>query len=239
MLFSGIQIGLIEIFIFILIGFGIKITTKEYKSIDIFTFYWTLMTILTLIWEVSFILDYRNTNILSTQLIKSNEHVWTNSYNSTYLLPWKLSHIFYAEYGAYADREYMTIRDDWSRVIEGSHAIICGIFSFLAMLFKKNGLDNKYYICLAVAMGSQLMNSILYMINYFNQCRDPESLNFNTTQFPTGKYLEKRPFMYVNIFWTIMPLFIIIDLILFTYNNYMKKTKLSKDLDNTHKNYLK
>ena len=73
MLFSGIQIGLIEIIIFILIGFGIKITTKEYKSIDLFTFYWTLMTILTLIWEVSFILDYRNTNILSTQLIKSND----------------------------------------------------------------------------------------------------------------------------------------------------------------------
>lgn len=233
MIFSGIQIGLIEIFILIVFGFALRFTNKEYNSIDLLTFFWTLLTILTLIWEVSFICNYRNTNMLSTELIKNNEHVWTNNYNITYILPWKLSHIFYAEYGAYADREYMTIRDDWSRVIEGSHAIICGMFSFFALLFKRNKLNNKYYICLAVAMGSQLMNSILYMINYFNQCKDPESLNFNTTQFPTGKYLEKRQFMYVNIFWTIMPLLIIIDLILFTYNSYFKKSK--QDLKSEYK----
>ena len=34
----------------------------------------------------------------------------------------KLARIFYAEYGAWADREYMVSSDDWSRTIEGSHA---------------------------------------------------------------------------------------------------------------------
>ena len=31
----------------------------------------------------------------------------------------RLSPIFYAEYGAYADREYMRLNHDWSRIIEG------------------------------------------------------------------------------------------------------------------------
>ena len=45
----------------------------------------------------------------------------------------KLSPIFYAEYGAYADREYMNRHDDWSRVIESSHSLFCGVFALVAI----------------------------------------------------------------------------------------------------------
>jgi len=221
----GIYIGFFEILLFMVIGGIIKLTCKNFKNIDLISYYWTLMTILTLIWEVSFICNYKKTNILSANLIKNKEHVWNNMYDFSYILPWKLSHIFYAEYGAYADREYMTIRNDWSRVIEGTHAIFCGLFALMAIIYKQRELDNKYRISLAIAMGCQLMNSILYLGNYFIECNNPGSLNFNTTNFPTGTELSKRPFMYVNIFWTVMPLYIIIDLLLFTKNFVYKNIK--------------
>ena len=74
-----------------------------------------------------------------------------------------------------------------------------------------NKKTSSYKIALGVAMGCQLMNSLLYMGEYFIQTTDYSSLNFNTSIFPTGFALIKRPFMYVNIFWTIMPLYIIIS----------------------------
>jgi hypothetical protein len=212
---TGLSIGLIEILLFGVFSYIIKLTHKNLRNIDGFTYYWTMMTILTGLWEISFISDYKSTNLYSTELLKNKTHVWTNNYDLTYVLPWKLSHIFYAEYGAYADREYMTIRNDWSRIIEGTHAIFCGLFSLLAIQYKLRDMTNTYKISLGIAMGSQLMNSILYMGNYFIECNSPDSLNLNTTTFPTGKYLNNRPFMYVNIFWTVMPLIIIIDLLMF------------------------
>ena len=54
-------------------------------------------------------------------------------------------------------------------------------------------------------MGNQLMNSILYMGQYFIQTGDKDSVNYNDDNFPVGFLLYKRAFMYVNIFWTIMP----------------------------------
>ena len=64
---------------------------------------------------------------------------------------------------------------------------------------------------MSVAMGSQLMNSILYIGEYLIQINDIHSVNYNTYSFPTGFALSKRPFMYINIFWTIMPAYIIIS----------------------------
>ena len=54
------------------------------------------------------------------------------------------------------------------------------------------------------------MNSILYMVEYFIQCTDPNNINYNDDEFPMGTLLSKRPFMWVNIFWTIMPLYTIL-----------------------------
>ena len=61
------------------------------------------------------------------KLITNKEHVWTNQYSLSYVWPWKLSKIFYAEYGAWADREYMSLTDDWSHTIEGTHALFCAL----------------------------------------------------------------------------------------------------------------
>ena len=116
--------------------------------------------------------------------------------------------IFYAEYGGYADREYMTYTDDWSRVIEGTHAIFCGLFALLAINLKTRGKLRQFNVALGVSMGSQLMNSILYMGEYFLQVADKDNENYNNAEFPTGIMLEKRGFMYVNIFWIIMPAYI-------------------------------
>ena len=43
------------------------------------------------------------------------------------------------------------------------------------------------------------------MEEYFIQTHLPASVNYDTPNFPCGKDLFKRPFMYVNLFWMIMP----------------------------------
>ena len=58
-------------------------------------------------------------------------------------------------------------------------------------------------------MGSQFMNSVLYMANYFIQIKDPNNINYNTPEFPCGPFLLKRPFMWVNLLWSIMPAYVI------------------------------
>ena len=60
-----------------------------------------------------------------------------------------------------------------------------------------------------MAMAFQLMNSILYMVEYGIQCNDSDNVNFNNVTFPLGKAMILRPFMYVNIFWMIMPSYIL------------------------------
>lgn len=233
-MFTGLDIGICELGLFGLISVITKLTYKQLRLIDNLAYYWTLMTILTGIWEISFISKYKYTNKLSSEFINNNTHVWTEHYDITYILPWKLAHIFYAEYGAYADREYMTIRDDWSRLIEGTHAIFCGLFAFLAIVYKLRNMSYSYKISLGIAMGTQLMNSLLYMGNYFIQCNSPTSVNYDRSDFPSGKFLEKRPFMYVNLFWTIMPCLVIIDLLCFTKQPFRYLTKLGA----VRKNYL-
>ena len=215
----GITLALFEILLFLGGAIFFKYNINELKSIPSITYYWSMFTILTGIWEICFILNYDNVRNDSINFIKNNTHVWTSNYNVTYLLPWKFSDIFYAEYGAYADREYMALGDDWSRTIEGTHAIFCGIFSFYSLLLKIQGYERNYLVALSVAMGSQLMNSILYLINYFIEVNSINSVNNDSLKFPAGRFLCKRPFMYVNIFWFIMPfLIILIELI----NNYKK-----------------
>ena len=66
-------------------------------------------------------------------------------------------------------------------------------------------------IMMSAGMGCQLMNSILYMVNYFNEMNRPDNCNYNNETFPSGIALLKRPFMYVNIFWLIMPIWVILS----------------------------
>jgi hypothetical protein len=208
---QGLIIGLLEIAIYFFTSYHIRKRLKPLIKIDAITYYWLTMTILTLIWEFAFVLNYKQIGESAQDLIITQEHVWTKNYDLTYLLPWKLSSIFYAEYGAYADRMYMQRNNDWSRIIESTHALFCGLFAYIA-LHNKAQYNNrkKYLIAFSVSMGSQLMNSILYMASYFNQLNDPYNVNHCHSDFPCGFALYRRPFMYVNILWTLMPLYTII-----------------------------
>ena len=113
-----------------------------------------MFTILTGIWELFFVLNYDNVVHLAENLIETKTHVWTSNYTSHDLNPAKFSQIFYAEYGAYADREYMTETDTWSRVIESSHSLLCGIFCLLAMINYLFGKSGEFIFSLSVGMGS-------------------------------------------------------------------------------------
>ena len=127
---TGIILALIEVSLIFAIGFKIKKLPK-FKSQDCITFYWLLFTTITGIWELFFLINYNNTCNIAHNLLENNKHVWTNEYSIVNILPNKFSTLFYAEYGAYADREYMHIKNNWSRIIEGTHLIFCGLEVFL------------------------------------------------------------------------------------------------------------
>ena len=206
---NGIVIGLIELLIFFFITFIIKKTSASLKNLDNISYYWLSMTILTGIWETFYIIYNAETVDYAQDLLTNKEHVWFKQYDFSFIFPHKLATIFYAEYGAYADREYMYTQDDWSKIIESTHAICCGIFALIATTLKNERHLNKFNLALGVAMGSQAMNSILYMAQYFIELNTSTSVNYNTPNFPAGDALVKRPFMYVNMFWTIMPIWIL------------------------------
>jgi len=209
----GIELAIIEVGLIFMFSYTLKKNDKDLLELNNILFYWAFFTFVTGIWETAFLIQYNTTCNTAQKLLEDKSHVWTTKYDLTYIAPWKFSNIFYAEYGAYADREYMLVKDDWSRVIEGSHAILCGIFAFLSIIFKIAEKKAHFYVSISVCMGAQLMNSVLYMINYFHQMKDPTNVNYITQYFPAGTFLEKRPFMYINIFWTIMPLYIILILL--------------------------
>lgn len=207
---TGIGIGAIEISLYLSIGFILRDELPALKKMNIISYFWLLMTVLTGIWEFAFITQYNKVHDYAEQFVQNDTHVWTTQYDITYVNPWKLSRIFYAEYGAHADREYIALDNYWSRVIEGSHAILCGVFATLALYFKSHRKNTLFIISATVSMSTQLMNSILYMAQYFYQMRDPNNVNYPSPDFPAGFALWERAFMYVNLFWTLMPLYVIV-----------------------------
>ncbi len=209
---KGIYIAIVEIVLYIIIS-GIFYVSTELNTLDFVTYMWACFTVLTGIWEISYIMQYTKTCEKSTQLILSNKRVWTEKYSLKWILPWNLPVIFYAEYGAFADREYMTITDFWSKLIEGTHAFFCGFFTLLSLICYHFQYTQHFTIFITLAMGGQLMNSILYCGQYIIQVSDPCSVNHDSEVFPYGKFGIKRPFMYINAFWTIMPIYVIIQLL--------------------------
>lgn len=215
---SGLTTGLIEITLFVLVAGLCRNKFKRLLIIKPVTYYWLTFTVLTGIWELNFILHYKDTTSYSDYLVKNDEHVWTNKYPINSILPPYVSKIFYAEYGAYADKEYQLLNNDWSRIIEGTHMAFCGVFSLMALIFhcRKNHLN--YQFSIGLAMGTQLINSIIYMGKYFSQMHNPNNVNYCSTDFPCGFMLIERPFMYVNVFWSLMPSLIILQYLISNMN---------------------
>tara|TARA_B100000575_G_scaffold38734_2_gene26437 strand:- start:40 stop:756 length:717 start_codon:yes stop_codon:yes gene_type:complete len=223
---SGYYLAIIEIFIFYLIAKYLKIKNRNLYGINNVVYYWLMFTSLTAIWEACFIYNYKDVYNIAEDLKINKKHIWTNKYDIINLLPWNFSYLFYAEYAAFADREYMSFAEDWSRIIEGTHLIFCGIFAMFSISYKIINLNDHYLITMSVSMGTQLMNSILYISNYICQINNPSSINYNTNNFPTGLLLSKRPFFWINALWTVMPFYII----LYTIINQKNDTIYEKNL---------
>ena len=222
----GYCIAVVEIGLFAITSYGIRKRFKPLQEIQWFSYYWFMMTILTFVWECAYIFDFDQISLMGRALIDTKKHVWTREYDLSYVFPWKLARIFYAEYGAYADREYLGLTDEWSKTVESSHAIFCGLFSLFTLLLKMSDNVSSFNICLGISMGSQFMNSLLYMINYYYQSYDKDNINYITDAFPAGEFFLKRGFMYVNVFWLICPAFTMIYYLLFNssyYKNHNKK----------------
>jgi hypothetical protein len=208
---QGVVIALFEVALWFMISNMIRRTSHSLSKMNTFTYYWFTFIVLTGFWEVIYLSNYKYiTTELAQPLVDNNTHVWTTKYSVSYVLPWKFSEIFYAEYGAHADREYMSQSDGWSHLIEGSHCTYCSLFCLIALsvaLWK--GVNGHHYlIALIFAMGNQFMNSLLYMGEYSIQVNDPTSPNFNRPDFPLGKCMSRRPFMWINYLWLVCPLVI-------------------------------
>ncbi len=225
----GYQLAFLEILSFYGIVRLLK-TNRHLDSVSNLIYYWMTFTIMTGIWEFFFVLHYSEVNQQSQYLLTGKEHVWTNVYSASSLNPRNFSVLFYSEYGAYADRMYMTSHDTWSRVIESSHAMLCGIFCLLALCYRIAGNQTEYFITLSVGMGAQLMNSILYLFNYFHEVKDKDSVNYNSPSFPCGKLLQHRLFMYVNVFWFLMP-YLVIRYLVNEFSSQVKENQKKLDTD--------
>lgn len=212
-LLSGIGIGIIEIVLYLFISYLVKINVSHLNEINLFTYYWLTMTVLTGFWEYIYISNYKKIVSNTHLLIKNKQHTWTNKFTLDYVAPWKVSEIFYTEYAAYADREYMSIKNMWSHIIEGSHELCCGLFALMALISKSHNNNNLFLISISVSMGTQFMNSLLYIINYFIQVKESDNPNYPTSDFPLGFALKNRPFFWVNLCWLLFPLYVILNLI--------------------------
>lgn len=208
---KGYTVALLVLFLFAVISHGVRVNVPQYLSMNDVMYYWFCFTTLTGIWEFFYITSYKPITIYAQKLKETNTHVWTTNYKITAVLPHNTAMLFYAEYGAHADREYMsTSRGDfWSRLIESSHALFCGVFCLGALIATYYNQATMATWLAATGMGAQFMNSFLYMGQYFLECADKNSPNYNCPDFPLGKLMMKRWFMWVNLAWLLFPAFIV------------------------------
>lgn len=120
MYYTGIELAFFELLIFFSFSMFIKSKYIELYYLNFIFYLWFTFTVLTGIWEYYFVKNYNIIPPIAINLIKDKEHVWLNKYTLDYIYPDNFSLIFYSEYAAYADREYMLNMNLWSRVIESS-----------------------------------------------------------------------------------------------------------------------
>ena len=210
---NGIVLALVELQFFFGVSELLYNVCSGLQNIDRISYYWMMFTILTAKWESGYLANRIRVNSNSRNLIDNKEHVWTNMYTLDNLAPKKFAILFYSEYAAYADREYMTRVDIWSALIESTHALLCGSISLAAFGSAVLYLDTLYKVFISLAMGGQLMNSVLYLGEYSIQIKNKDSVNYPSSSFPLGNYMIARPFMYINGLWTIMPIYVSVNVL--------------------------
>lgn len=205
---TGIQGAVMELLLFFVCA-----TLGRYyfhNQMFLLTYYWLAFTVLTGIWELTYITRKKEVAHMAHSLIVNNTHVWDNEYDLRMILPHNLAKVFYAEYAAYADRLYGSLEKPWyywSIMIEGTHCFCCGLFAILAFVMYDQVYPEVSTQFLVQSMAFQFMNSILYMSNYKIQMNDPTSKNYVSPKFP----LKGRVFMLINVFWMLMPTIVLLN----------------------------
>lgn len=189
--------ALLEVAMFFIIAYYMHIYKPFMPNV---MYYWFTFTVLTGLWECVYLTHFYKIRKYADSLAKTGSSVWTDMYPLDMVLPNKFAKLFYAEYGAHADREYMSYicSDYWSRLVESSHLLFCAVFCFFSLIISQQHISD---IVAAAGMGAQFMNSLLYMGEYFRQCADKTSVNYVTKSFP----LSARWFMWINLLWLVMP----------------------------------
>ena len=77
---SGTGIAFFEISLYLYISYSLRKYFKNLQNIDTVTYYWFIMTVLTFIWETSYIIHFNEISHISGDLIMNKNHVWTNKY---------------------------------------------------------------------------------------------------------------------------------------------------------------
>ena len=77
----GIFLALIELSLFAIPTIICRQHNIHLKSLGIINYFWLCFTVLTAIWELSFIINYHYVYFESLKLLKNKTHVWTNDYN--------------------------------------------------------------------------------------------------------------------------------------------------------------
>lgn len=206
---KGFVIALLELTLFFAGAATVREYVPELHVFNPFIYYWFCFTTLTGFWEFIYVTQYTKIARFAQSLVDKKDTVWTMDFPWWYICPVKISEIFYAEYAASADREYMSERrgDYWSRLIESSHAFCCGALCLASLVTTLVDPDKAFLIAM-FSMGTQFMNSLLYMGQYLLQCKEKENPNYNCPAFPLGKWMCDRWFMWVNACWFLFPVII-------------------------------
>lgn len=171
----GLVGALVVVALFAALSWGLRSWWKVpgLTLIEPVSYYWMMFAILTWLWEICFIsFKFRETRTYADYLMAADKHVWLTSYGWQMILPWNTAVVFYAEYGAWADRDYSALKLDenlWARAIEGSHGFAAGGFSLLAMIFAAQFSQAQLLITMSVGMAAQGMNAFLYLASC--ECR--------------------------------------------------------------------
>lgn len=208
---KGYAIALLEVSLFAVWASVARICLPNLQLLDPIMYFWFCFTVLTGYWEFTYVTNYDFIARFAQGLAHSGQSVWSMDFPWTNIHPNLFAKMFYAEYAAHADREYKSERrgDYWSRLVESSHALCCAAYCLAALLMitlsGKVAVNQVYNIAM-YGMGMQFMNSLLYMGQYYLQCRNKSSPNFNSASFPLGgNWMPKRWFMWVNLFWLVFP----------------------------------
>lgn len=203
---TGYQIAIIYMYFY-----SYLISELQYLfKLNYVIFYWLSFTILNCCGSIYYIKNKKNIRSYSDYLLSKKKHVWNQKYYLKILLPSNFLKIFYSEYAAYADREYKRVHNYSSQLIDVHNSILCSLFAIFAIYnIYKEQLKN-FYISITISMCLQLMRNIQYMCYYNIQKNNKNSINYDTNDFPCGKYLIKRPFIYINLLSIIMPIYILL-----------------------------